>query len=355
MSESEDDSQKTEDPTRKKLDESRKKGQVALSREVNNWIMLLAATLLVILSSGGILSNFRDMLYIILEQSHALHGAPGGIGIVLKDLFLNTLSFIAFPLIILMIAAFIGPFLQVGPLYAPESIKPELSKISIIKGFGRLFSKRAIMELLKGVLKICLIGFVGFLLIKPYFGQIEHFVGLPIPYLLDDMMIMIKRMMIGILAVLMIIAVGDYTYQYMEHFKKLRMSKQEIKDEFRQSEGDPHVKSKLRQLRSERSRQRMMQAVPSADVVITNPTHFAIALKYDPDTMEAPQCVAKGVDEVALRIREIAKENNVVVYEAPPLARALYDLVDLEEYIPSEHYKAVAEIITFVFKKKGKM
>ena len=151
-----------------------------------------------------------------------------------------------------------------------------------------------------------------------------------------------------------IVALIDVVYQRNEHTKKMRMTKQEVKDEYKQTEGDPMIKGKLRQLRSEKARQRMMQAVPQADVVITNPTHYSIALKYDPDTMEAPLCLAKGVDEVALRIREVAKEHEIVLYENVPLARALYDTVEIDETIPQEHFKAVAEAISYVFKlRKG--
>ena len=160
--------------------------------------------------------------------------------------------------------------------------------------------------------------------------------------------------MIGILVALLVIAVADLLYQRHEHNKKMRMTKQELKDEYRQSEGDPQVKAKLRQLRTERARRRMMQNVPRADVVITNPTHYSIALEYKPEVMDAPVCLAKGLDSVALKIREIAKDNNIVIYENPPLARALYDVVELDEMIPPEQYKAVAEVISFVFKTKGR-
>ncbi|HEY8191519.1 MAG TPA: EscU/YscU/HrcU family type III secretion system export apparatus switch protein, partial [Alphaproteobacteria bacterium] len=140
-----------------------------------------------------------------------------------------------------------------------------------------------------------------------------------------------------------------------QHHKKMRMTKQELKDEYKQAEGDPQVKAKLRQLRAQRARARMMQAVPQADVVITNPTHFSIALKYKPDEMEAPVCVAKGVDAVALRIREIAREHEIVIYESPPLARVLYDTIEIDQTVPEEHYKAVAEVISYVFKLKGRL
>lgn len=355
MSEENDDSQKTEDPTPRRIQEARKKGQVPLSREVNNWIMLLAGTLLVGTQSENLMGRLRDHLVGYLANAHAYMADRSGFKVVMTDSFQTVLGILLLPFLVLLVAAFFGPFAQIGPLFAPESIKPDISKLSPFKGFQRLFSKRAIMEFVKGMLKIGLVGAVGFVAIRPFYGQLDHFIGLPIPLLLDDVKIMVMRLLISMLVALLLIAVADLVYQRFEYYKKMRMTKQEIKDEYKQSEGDPHVKGRLRQLRAEKARQRMMQAVPQATVVITNPTHFAVALKYDPDTMDAPVCVAKGADEIALRIREIAKENDVVIYENPPLARVLYDTVELEDIIPAEHYQAVAEVISFVFKLKGRM
>jgi flagellar biosynthetic protein FlhB len=357
MSEGEqsDDSQKTEDPTPKKLEEARKRGQVALSREVNNWVMLLAGTILIMAFAGTMFTDFRIMLTHYLDQAHNLPSAPGGMKIILGGALTESLKILALSLLLLLVAAFMGPFLQIGPLYAPEVIQPDLSKISIIKGFSRLFSMRALMEFAKGIMKIGLIGLVGTIIMYPYFDKMEHMVGLEIPLLMAEMKALVMKLMMGTLVVLLVIAALDMMYQRIEYYKKMRMTKQEVKDEYKQTEGDPHVKSKLRQLRAEKARQRMMQNVPTADVVITNPTHYSIALKYDPDKMEAPLCVAKGVDDLALRIREVAKEHNITLYENKPLARALYDTVEVDETVPPEHYKAVAEVISFVFKLKGRL
>ena len=210
------------------------------------------------------------------------------------------------------------------------------------------------MEFAKGLLKIAMVGVVGTVILMPYFGQMEHMVGLPLSLLMAELETLVIRVMIGVLIVLVIIAVADLVYQRHEHYKKMRMTKQEVKDEYKQTEGDPHVKARLRQLRAEKSRQRMMQAVPEADVVITNPTHYSIALKYDPDEMDAPVCVAKGVDELALRIREVAKTHDIILYENKPLARSLYDVVEIDEVIPIEQYKAVAEVISYVVKTRGR-
>lgn len=355
MSDEQDESSKTEDPTPKRLEESRRKGQVAMSRELNSWLMLFTATLLIMSMSGPMMREIMGVMRIYLEQAHVLPGAPGGFSIVLGDVLIEILKIMALPLMLLMAAAFLGPFLQIGPLFSTEVIKMDISKISIVKGYSRLFSMRAIMEFLKGILKISLVGVVGTILIMPFFAGIEHMVGLPMPLMLDEMKTLVIRMMAGTLIAFLMVAIADVVYQRMEYMKKLRMTKQELKDEYRQSEGDPMVKAKLRQLRAEKARQRMMANVPKADVVITNPTHFAVALKYDPDTMEAPLCLAKGVDDLALRIRTLAKESDVTVYQNPPLARVLYDTVEIDEAIPPEHYKAVAQVISFVFKQKGKL
>ena len=350
-----DQSQKTEEPSARKLQEARKKGQVPLSREVNTWLMMLAATLLIAMSSVAFFGSMGDALRGYIEQPHLLPLSPLGPGAIMKEAASSTLWALAFPLLILMIAAFVGPFAQAGPIFSAESLKPDISKISPAKGFKRLFSLRSIMEFLKGLLKIMLVSIVFVVIIYPYYGQIDHMVGIPLNLALDEIYTLILKFMIGVLIVLIVIAVIDFSYQRYDHYQKMRMTKQEVKDEYRQTEGDPHVKQKLRQLRAQKAQQRMMQSVPKADVVITNPTHFAIALEYKPEAMDAPVCVAKGVDEVALRIRETAKEHNIEIVENKPLARALYDTVELDSVIPEEHFQAVAQIISYVFKKQGKL
>ncbi len=349
-----DDAQKTEEPTAKRLEEARKKGQVPMSREVNNWVMLLTATILIMALAGPMMAGLSDTMRAFIEKAHDIPSAPNGVGVALGTAFVETMKSMALPLIILVIAALLAPFLQVGFIFSPKSIKPDISKISPMKGFTRLFSVRSLMEFLKGLLKISMIAIVGVIILYPYFGQMEHMVGLPLNLLMLELKTLTVRLMIGVLVVLIVIAIIDLVYQRFEHNKKMRMTKQEIKDEYKQTEGDPHVKAKLRGLRAERARQRMIQSVPEADVVITNPTHFSIALKYDPEVMEAPKCIAKGIDDVALRIREVAKEHDIVLFENRPLARALYDTVEIDEIIPAEQYKAVAEIISYVFKIKGR-
>jgi len=355
MAGEEDDSQKTEEPTSKKLEESRKKGEVPLSREMNNWVMLLAGTIVVLGMGGTLMKSFAKIFKGLMENSYQLHLGYGGVGAILGELFADTFVIMLVPVLFLLVAAFLGPFVQIGPLFAPESLKPSLSKISPMAGVKRLFSMRSMFEFLKGLLKISLIGFISYLLLSPYFDSVDHYVGLPIPQMLSEFSELFLRLMAGILVVLFILAIIDVLYQRMEHMKKMRMSRKEIKDEHRQTDGDPMVKGKLRQLRMQKAQQRMMQSVPEATVVITNPTHYAIALKYDGETMDAPLCVAKGMDDVALRIREVAGENDIQVIENKPLARAMYDVVEIDEVIPEEHFQAVAEIISYVYKLKGKL
>lgn len=352
-----DQAQKTEEPTAKKLQQAREKGQIPLSREVNNWVMLCAGTLVMALMAGPMFAQLMDIMKLYIERADTLPSLPGGTAIILGEGIKSVMKAVAFPMLMLLIVAILAPFIQVGPLWSVETIKPDLNKISPATGYKRIFSMRSIMEFIKGILKIVVLSIIGIVIIKPYLPAMEHMVGISMPAMAFELNTMFIKMMIGILVALMIIAAIDLIYQRHEHYMKMRMTKQEVKDEYKQMEGDPQIKGKLRQLRAQRARQRMMQAVPEADVVITNPTHFSIALKYDPKHMDAPKCIAKGIDEVALRIREVAKEHNIVLFENRPLARALYDTVEIDDTIPEEHFKAVAEVISFVFKmrkNKGK-
>lgn len=349
-----DKSQKTEEPTARKLEEARKRGQVIQSREINNWLMLFVGTLIVGLASPAIAGALADRLKIFFEMAHAMPTDPRGLRAVVADLFLDVAGILALPMLALVFTGFMSGFIQVGPLFTPEPMKPSLSKISPIKGFERLFSLRSIVEFLKGIVKLVIIFGACLMVLYPYFGGVEHFVGQEFSDGLYDLRMLFIRMMAAALGILFVVAILDYLYQRYDFMQKMMMSKQEIKDEFKQTEGDPYVKGRLRQLREQRARQRMMQAVPEADVVITNPTHYAIALKYDTLNMDAPVLVAKGADAVAERIRALAKENKIPLVENPPLARALFEGMEIGQMIPAEHYKAVAEVISYVFRLKGR-
>lgn len=349
-----DDADKTEDPSARKLEESRKKGQVALSREVNNWVMLLAGTILILGFGPLIAQKMAFVLRVFIAQPHTLL-AGSSIGEIFAAGILEVFGILFLPLAFLMFMAAAAPFVQIGPLFSAESLKPSLSKISPLKGFKRLFSMRSLVEFTKGIIKLAIVTTIGLALLSPFYAAIEHFVGMEFGPLLDDLRALVLRLMLGVLGVLFVVAGLDFAYQRMEHTKKMRMSKQEVKDEYKQTEGDPHVKAKLRQLRAQKAQQRMMQAVPESDVVITNPTHFAVALKYNPDEMDAPVVVAKGMDAVAARIREVANEHDIPLYEAPPLARTLYATVEIDEMIKPEQFQAVAEVISWVFQMRQQM
>ncbi len=349
-----DDSSKTEEPSQRKLEESRKRGQVAISRELNMWLLLVASTFVLSLLTAPLFSNLTIYLSSYIEQSHSLPTGPGGISQVLSNAVSSTLWAMIPIFLLLIIVAFFGPFAQVGFLFAPELLSIDLSKISPLKGLERLLSRKSLLEFAKGLIKISTVSIVTYFVLRPYMDTVDHFVGMPLSLMMKETLDITIRLMTGIVMVMMIFAGLDLFYQRLEYHQRMRMTQQEVKDEYRQTEGDPTIRARLRQLRLERARKRMMQNVPKADVVITNPTHFAVALQYNPGEMMAPKVVAKGADFVAARIREVARKHNVEIVENPPLARTLYDKVDVDETIPTELYKAVAEVITFVFKKTGK-
>lgn len=352
---SQDQSQKTEEPTHKRLEDAKRKGQVASSREVNHWFMILAGTVMMMALLPAAASDFRRLMLRFLEQPHAIPADFGNLQAVMGET-LSGLGLVLLPILLLLIvAALAAGMLQSGIVFATEQIKPQMDRISLGSGVKRLFSAKAVGEFVKGIAKLAVVGAVAFAIIWPELKGLER---LPSTEVQDSTALMWQlciKLMIGVLAIVTIIAGGDFLFQKMQHLKQMRMSRQEIRDEMKQTEGDPTVRARLRQIRRERAQKRMMAAVPQASVVVTNPTHYAVALKYELDKMAAPIVVAKGIDHVAQRIREIAEENDVPVMQNPPLARALYAGVEIGEDIPVEHYKAVAEIIGYVLRLKGKL
>lgn len=349
---SDDDSQKTEEPTQRKLEEARKRGQVPVSREVASWMMLFAGTVVVLGLGPSLMSELTRFLTLLIAESWHLQSGEGIARVVGDGLWLS-LKVMALPLVIFVIAAVFGPLAQIGPMLAPEVLLPDWSKVSIVKGIGRLFSMRSVVEFLKGLFKITLVGVVAYYVLEPYAGKLESFIGLPVPAMLVTLKQILRQVMTAILSVFFIIVAADIFYQRLAFMRQMRMSRQDLRDEFKQTEGDPHVKGRLRQLRMEKARSRMMSNVPTATVVITNPTHYAVALRYRQGQDEAPVCVAKGADFIAKKIREVAEESKVVIVENPPLARTLYSTVEIDETIKEDQYKAVAEVISFVYRLKG--
>ncbi|MDJ0948662.1 MAG: flagellar biosynthesis protein FlhB [Alphaproteobacteria bacterium] len=354
MAEETEQHEKTEEPTPRKLEEARKKGNVATSREVNHWFLILAATIALMIFVPGMFESIGAALSKVIAAAGTPASEDLAIMPVVRQMLIDIGIALA-PLVILLLVAALGSGLsQNGFMFTAETIVPKLEKISIFKGVKRLFSVKSLVEFAKGILKIAIVGTVVILVLVPSLSSLDTTVSLVMPELLQLLRSTAMRVLIAVLAVMTVITVLDVLYQRMEHTKKLRMSRQEIKDELKQTEGDPHIKAKLRQIRMERARQRMMAKVPDADVVITNPTHYSVALEYDSDTMAAPRMVAKGIDALALRIREVAEEHDVPIVENPPLARALYATVELEQEVPPEHYRAVAEVISYVMGLKAK-
>lgn len=350
--ESQDESQKTEEPTQKRLEESRNKGQVASSREINNWFMLLGGTVLVVMMAPGTLGELKALLARLLAFSSNGGLGVGGVGTLVTHTLRGVAGILVVPLGLLALLALLSSVVQHPPLFALDSIKPKLEKISPGRGLKRLFSSRSLVEFTKGIFKLLIVGTVATLVILPEFGRLTQLPHMSTDGYTSFLWTVSGRLLVAVLAVMTVIAALDFLYQKMQHTKQLRMSRQDIKDEFKQTDGDPMVKARLRQIRTERARQRMMQAVPSSTVVVTNPTHFAVALKYLHDEMEAPEVVAKGADLIAKRIREVAEENGVPLVENPPLARALYGSTKIGQTIPPEHYRAVAEVIGYVMRLK---
>jgi flagellar biosynthetic protein FlhB len=349
-----DDSQRTEEPSGRKLSRARDRGQVAQSREINNWFMIGTALAIVAFGGTPIARAIGMALKRYIEAPHelsvegalwpAIGGTLGAIG-----------GALAVPVVLLMVAALAGSLIQTGLLFAPEKLTPKLDNLSPMKGFSRLFSARGLMEFGKTLVKLAVVVTVLAMLMRPELMRLPLMSGLDAGQMLGEIARLTGRMGLGVFVALTFIAVLDYGFQRFSFTKSMRMSKQEVKEEFKQSEGDPMIRARLRQIRMERARKRMMAAVPTASVVVTNPTHVAVALRYELGTEGAPLVVAKGAELLAARIREIATEHKVPIVENPPLARALYANVEVDQQIPSEHYKAVAEIIGYVFRLQGKL
>jgi flagellar biosynthetic protein FlhB len=349
-----DDDSKTEEPTSKRLQEARDKGQVAQSREVGNAAMLLAGTVAVLAIGADAAGKIFWTLRSFIERPHAFAMDPDA-AILLMWSIAGEIGWALLPVFVLLLVAGLGAsFVQHGFVVSAEPIKPKWSKLSPAAGLKRIFSTRGMIELVKSLIKVSVVAAAAVLAVVPWLGGVEQWVGLGVDDLLATTVGLALRMLAGVVSAMVLIAVLDYGYAWWDHYRRMRMTKQEVRDEGKQQEGDPHIKSKIRALRVERARRRMMQQVPKADVVVTNPTHYAVALKYDPERMNAPRVVAKGVDQVALRIRQVAQEHDVTVMENPPLARALYAGVELDHEIPEEHYRAVAQIIGYVMKLKGR-
>ncbi|MBQ4874661.1 MAG: flagellar biosynthesis protein FlhB [Rickettsiaceae bacterium H1] len=346
------DEQKTEHPTPKRLADSRKKGQTASSKEVTNVLMLITYSIIF----AWFMPNASNTIIIKLKEFITFSHEFTGINVPdISSRLLDTIFHaLGLPMALIIIGALLSNLVQNGFIFSTEPVMPKFSKISPKKGLKRIFSSKSIVEVISSSLKLILVITALFVIIKSEAEIIMISPELP----LNETLMIIHRMIIKIIAGIIIItgfiATLDLFYQKFDYIKNLRMSKQEIKDETKHTEGNPEVKAKLRKLRMERANLNINEAIKKADVIITNPEHFAVALQYDVQTMHAPKVIAKGQDHQALKIKESAKQANVTIVENKPLAQVLFKTVEVDEFIPETHYKAVAEIINYVYKMKEK-
>lgn len=354
--------EKTEDPTEKKLRDARKEGQVAKSREVTNALSLISIFLILKFFIGWIGTGFIEQFSMFYEKIPELTIFWNGntipnrdIRIILNNAILKILLLLFPFLTIGFIVVFVGEYIQVPWMITSKPLKPKASKMNPLSGFKRILSLNSLIELFKAILKVGLVGYVVYSTIKDQYNVI---------YLLFEMPLWQGVFLTGSMAidiglkcsfVYVVIAAVDFLYQKRKFKKDNMMTKQEIKEEYKQSEGDPQIKGKIKQRMQEASRRRMMQDIPKADVIITNPTHYAVAVKYDSTTSEAPVVLAKGQDHLARRIKEAAKESHVEIVENKPLARMLYHNVEIGEQVPPELYQAVAEVLAMVYHMQGKI
>lgn len=360
MAEGEDNNEeKTEEPSQKKLEDALKKGQVIHSKEVNNAFVLMVLTVMIAWVLPMIFKHSVMNLRLVIEHAGDIKIDQGQVWNLMYTLFGKSIISLL-PLFLMIIAIVIfSAFVQQGQItFAVESITPKLSKLSIIKGFGRIFSKKSLVEFLKSIAKVTIVGSFLAIIITADIQELRIYQDLSIGLILGQFHSIINHVMICVTITAIVLAVVDYSYQTYEYYKQLRMTKHEQKEEYKQIEGDPLIKKRVRELRLARAENNIIKNVPKADVIITNPTHFAIGIEYN-EAMSAPKVVVKGLDLMALKIREMAEEEDIPIVEDKPLARSLYYNVKLSDYIPEEHYEAVAKIIGYVYslkeKKKAKM
>ncbi|MCM1089663.1 MAG: flagellar biosynthesis protein FlhB [Butyrivibrio sp.] len=353
--------ERTEPATDKKLNDARKRGQVAKSREIANGFGILALFLILRIWVGVIGTQFLELFANVYghigEMSEFWRGyMPENDAFVLfREMLLTVMTIIVPILLIGFLVAFVSDVAQVKWRPTAEPMKPKLSKLNPLSGFKKIFSVNSLVELVKSIAKIGLIVFVCYNYLKDKWPWLLLLYDMPLLQALQLIGQTVTDLGIRIAVVYMLVAAADYIYQKVKFAIDMRMTKQEIKDEYKQTEGDPQIKGKIRQRMREASQRRMMQDLPRADVVITNPTHYAVAIKYDPEVADAPLVLAKGEDYLAAKIKEIAKENHIEIVENKPLARMLYANVDVGQAVPPELYQAVAEVLAFVYHLQGKV
>lgn len=351
--ENENGQEKTEEPTPKKREDARKKGQVPRSRELNTTvIMVLGALGLLTFGSymAGQLFSVFDLSFNVSRQDIYDPHAPFG---YLREAILIGLSAVAPFGLLMLLAALLTPAVLGGWAFSAQAMQPKFSKMNPLKGLQRMFGVKALVELAKALAKVMVVGGVSAVLIWGLRDRIMALGSLSLGDGLHEGADMFFWAFLAISATLILVAAVDIPYQLWDHTKKLKMTRQEVKDEFKQTDGKPEVKSRIRQMQQELARGRMMENVPQADVIVTNPTHFAVALRYDSERLGAPRLIAKGVGVVALRIRELGAEHDIPRFEAPPLARALYHTTELDQEIPAGLYLAVAQVLAYIYQLRS--
>ena len=349
MAEEQTGQERSEQPTAKRLSEARKKGQVARSRELNTLLVMLVSALTLWLFSASAMTGFVAIVSDALSPNGDVLRDPELIPVHFMQVMMSALVLIAPFLAITVVAALAGPALMGGMLFSAEAIAFKAEKLDPIKGLGRVFSTKGLIELVKALLKFFLVLGVAALIYKFLERDVMSLITLDVREGIARSGSMIMVALVLLSATLVLIAAIDVPFQLWSHNKQMRMTKQEIKDESKETDGRPEVKSRIRQLQQEASQRRMLQDVPDADVVITNPTHFSVALKYDKDGSGAPRVVAKGQDLIAFKIRSIAMEHDVAIYEEPPLARALHGTTEIGDEIPGPLFLAVARVLAYVY------
>jgi flagellar biosynthetic protein FlhB len=339
---------KTEDATSKRLSEARSRGDVPRSPDVPQWASLAAVVGVLVMTGGSMANNLMRGLQPFIAHPADFELENNGGVVVMRMAMSVGMPAVMTMLLTAALAGAAGNLIQTGFLWAPDKIKPDAGKLNPLAGLQRMFGLDGMIAFGKSLLKAIVIGVICWTTLKPHVPELEGLVMVDPVRMLPFMLDILKALLLSVLGAMGVGAIGDWILQRQRFAARMRMSREEIKDEHRSAEGDPHVKGKLKQMRLEKSRRRMMQNVPKATVVVVNPTHYAVALLYDTKEAPAPLCVAKGVDSLAFKIREIAEANNVPIVEDPPLARALYATVEIDQTIPRDHYGAVAKVIGFV-------
>lgn len=355
MAEGEDQDSKTEDPTPKKLEDALKKGQVVNSKEVTSFLLFLFLTISAVWVIPGTAKLIGMRLRYLVENAGQIQIDPGALYNILPYYMKKIFLYLSPIFLIVIITAFLSSFAQIGSfIFSGEQMKLDITKLSPIKGFKRIVSMKSFIEFLKGIFKIVLVGTFVYLVILADVKELSQYQELSVGGILDQLETMIFHILVLVTIIMAAIAGADFAFQKYDHFNKLKMTKQEVKEEYKQTEGSPEIKQRMRKMRHEQSKKRVNQAVPQATVVITNPEHYAIALRYISGRDEAPICVMKGLDLIAQKIKEVAEKNDIPIVESPPLARALYRDVEIDDTIPEEHFEAVAKILTYIMSLEAK-